>query len=94
MFANQTIFIPRRDVYKLTFRYASDVARTINIVTTDNSGVNAHTIVGETFPATGGFNIWSTHTVNALIEAGDSIIIKLVSASEQGPNIDSFSVTQ
>lgn len=94
VFANQTIFIPRRDVYKLTFRYASDVARTINIVTTDNSGVNAHTIVGETFPATGGFNIWSTHTVNALIEAGDSIIIKLVSASEQGPNIDSFSVTQ
>jgi len=78
----------------LTFRYASDVARNINIITTDNNGVNAHTVTNETFPATGGFNVWGTHTVNALIEPGDSIIIKLVSSSEQGPNIDSITVRQ
>jgi hypothetical protein len=94
VFANQTIFIPRQNTYALTFRYASDVARKINIITTDNGGVNAHTIVDEIFPATGGFNVWATHTVNALIEPGDSIIIKLVAAGEQGPNIDSISVTQ
>ena len=94
VFANQTIFIPRQDTYALTIRYASDIARKINIITTDNSGVNAHTIVDEIFPATGGFNVWATHTVNALIEPGDSIIVKLVAVSEQGPNIDSISVTQ
>ena len=94
VFAKQTIFIPRQDVYALTFRYASDIARNINIVTTDNNGVNAHTVTNETFPATGGFNVWSTHTVNALIEPGDDIIIKLVAASEQGPNIDSISISR
>ena len=94
VFANQTIFIPRQDTYALTFRYASDIARNINIITTDNNGVNAHTIANETFPATGGFNVWGTHTVNALIEPGDSIIIKLVSVTEQGPNIDSITVRQ
>lgn len=94
VFVKQTIFVPRRSTYTLTFRYASDVARTINIITTDNNGVNAHTIVDETFPATGGFDIWATHSVSALIESGDSIIIKLVAANGQGPNIDSISVTR
>lgn len=94
VFARQTIFIPRRTTYSLTFRYASDVDRKMNIITTDNNGVNAHTIVGEVFPATGGFDVWSTHTVSALIESGDSILIKLVAAQEQGPNIDSITITR
>ncbi len=83
----ENIYIPASTNYTVKIHYASEVDRSLRLVSR-NDTATVQTLNNLLFPATGGLNSWRTLEVSIAFEAGESGNLKVVATPDPGVNLD------
>jgi glucose/arabinose dehydrogenase len=82
---------PKTLTYSLEFRYANG-STTAGDNRAMNVSVNGTVVTSANFPPTGGWDTWSTVTVNATLPAGTAAVRATATTATGGPNLDRLRV--
>ncbi len=88
------IYVPRDDTYTVQIHYATEMPRSLRLVSRNDLAATVQTLDNVLFPATGGSNSWRTLAVPLDFEAGEFADLKVVATPGEGVQLDWLRIEQ